>query len=173
MARIVHPLPPEFDAESRVLILGTMPSPKSREYGYYYAHPQNRFWPVLAQVFDCPVPQTIAQKRAFLHAHHLGLWDVLASCEMEGADDGSIRSPIANDLSLVLKRAKICRIFTTGTKAAALYRRLCYPSTGMKADALPSTSPANCRYYDFSRLVESYRVLLTCLETEPGERCGG
>ncbi len=158
--RVFHTLPPVVDAGSRVLMLGTMPSPKSREAGFYYAHPQNRFWRVMGALFGEETPCGTAQREAFLHRRHIALWDVLASCEIRGADDGSIRSPVANPLEGVLSQADIRAIFTTGTKAAALYRRFCAPRTGRPAMALPSTSPANCRYYTFEKLVEAYRVVL-------------
>ncbi len=158
--RIVHPLEPVYDRNSRVLILGTMPSPKSREYGFYYSHPQNRFWRVLAALYGGPVPAANGEKADFLLEHRIALWDVLKSCRIRGADDGSIRDPVANDIAGLLARTGIRAVFTTGTKAAALYRRLCLPQTGRAAIALPSTSPANCRRYTFETLVEAYRVLL-------------
>lgn len=139
-----HAFPPIYDSESKVLILGTMPSPKSREQGFYYGHPRNRFWQILADIYEEPVLCTIEEKTAFCHRHHLAIWDVLASCEIKGADDSSIRNPIPNDLSLVLADASIRAVFTTGTKADDLYRTHCYPKTGISSIKLPSTSPANC-----------------------------
>ena len=118
IGRVVHPLAPVFDKDSRVLILGTMPSPKSRETGFYYGHPQNRFWRVMAQLLDEPFPASREERLALALRRHFALWDVLASCEIRGADDGSIRAPEANDLSAVLDRAPIRAVFTTGTKAA-------------------------------------------------------
>ena len=157
--RVIHTLEPVVDAESRVLLLGTMPSPKSREAGFYYGHPQNRFWRVLAAVTGEPVPQGTDEKRAFLHRRHIALWDVLHACTIRGADDASIREPEPNDLRRVLDAADIRAIFTTGTKAAALYRRYSQPLTGRPAYPLPSTSPANCRP-SLADLTEAYRVLL-------------
>ena len=122
-----------------------MPSPKSREAGFYYAHPQNRFWRVLAALWGEETPAGTQERLAFARRHHIALWDVLRACSIEGADDGSIRQPEINDLRRVLDRADIRAIFTTGTKAAALYRRYCLPVTGRPAIPLPSTSPANCR----------------------------
>ena len=138
---ITHAFPPIYDTESRVLILGTMPSPKSRENGFYYGHPRNRFWKVLADVLSQPLPETNEAKTCFLHRNHIALWDVPASCEIH---DSSIRNPVPNDLLPILAAAPIRTIFTTGTKAAALYKRYCYPQTGIPAVPLPSTSPANC-----------------------------
>ena len=123
--RVLHPLEPVADAGSRVLLLGTMPSPKSREAGFYYAHPQNRFWRVLAALWGEETPAGTQERLAFARRHHIALWDVLRACSIEGADDGSIRQPEVNDLRQVLERADIRAIFTTGAKAAALYKRHC------------------------------------------------
>ena len=157
--QVIHPLAPVFDAHSRVLILGTMPSPKSRETGFYYGHPQNRFWRVMAELLDEPFPASREERLALALRRHFALWDVLASGVIRGADDGSIREPEANDLSAVLSAAPIEAIFTTGTKAAALYRKLCLPKTGMEAIALPSTSAANCRFYSYEQLVKAYAAV--------------
>lgn len=157
--QVIHPLAPVFDAHSRVLILGTMPSPKSRKTGFYYGHPQNRFWRVMAELLDEPFPASREERLALALRRHFALWDVLASCVIRGADDGSIREPEANDLSAVLSAAPIEAIFTTGTKAAALYRKLCLPKTGMEAIALPSTSAANCRFYSYEQLVKAYAAV--------------
>ena len=157
--RVLHPLEPVADAGSRVLLLGTMPSPKSREAGFYYAHPQNRFWPVLAALWGAETPAGTQERLAFARRHHIALWDVLRACSIEGADDGSIRQPEVNDLRQVLERADIRAIFTTGAKAAALYKRYCLPVTGRPAIPLPSTSPANCRV-TLDGLTEAYRAIL-------------
>lgn len=157
---VIHPLEPVFDENSRILVLGTMPSPKSRKYGFYYSHPQNRFWRVVSELYGSPLPQTKEEKTAFLLQNHIALWDVLKSCRIEGADDASIRDPLPNDISGLLAKTNILTIFTTGTKAATLYRRLCLKQTGIKAIALPSTSPANCRHYTYEKLLDAYRVLL-------------
>ena len=157
--QVIHPLAPVFDERSRVLILGTMPSPKSRETGFYYGHPQNRFWRVMAELLDEPFPASREERLALALRRHFALWDVLASCVIRGADDGSIREPKANDLSAVLSAAPIEAIFTTGTKAAALYRKLCLPKTGVEAIALPSTSAANCRFYSYEQLVKAYAAV--------------
>ena len=157
--QVIHPLAPVFDERSRVLILGTMPSPKSRETGFYYGHPQNRFWRVMAELLDEPFPASREERLALALRRHFALWDVLASCVIRGADDGSIREPEANALSAVLSAAPIEAIFTTGTKAAALYRKLCLPKTGMEAIALPSTSAANCRFYSYEQLVKAYAAV--------------
>lgn len=155
MTRLVsHGLEPFYDRDSRVLILGSMPSPASRASGFYYGHPSNRFWPVLASVFGEEVPQGVEGRKDLLRRRGLALWDVLASCRIDGADDSSVRDPVANDLALVLREAPIGAIFTTGALAARLYRRLLLPAAGREAAALPSTSPANAAW-DLERLARA------------------
>ncbi len=156
--RVSHPLEPVFDERSRVLVLGTMPSPKSRETGFYYNHPQNRFWPVMARIFDEPVPQGNEQKRELCLKHGVALWDVLASCEIEGAKDGTIAECVPNNLALVTDKAPIEAVFCTGAKAAELYGRYCKVQTGMDCIKLPSTSPANAAW-SLDDLVEAYRPI--------------
>lgn len=158
METVTHEFPPLFDKDSKVLILGTIPSPKSREQGFYYGHPRNRFWKVLAQVFDAPVPETIAEKKALALCNHVALWDVLASCSIQGAEDASIRDVVPNDMHVIFSQADIRAVFTTGSKATALYRRYCEPVCGIPCIGLPSTSPANCRMKD-EELLEAYRKI--------------
>lgn len=157
--QLIHPLDPVWNQESRVLILGTMPSPASRSVGFYYAHPRNRFWPTLARVFDTALPMTTAERRDFALSHRIALWDVLHSCMISGASDASIRDPVPNDVAGLLRRAPICAIATTGSTAARLYRTYILPQTGIEAIALPSTSPANCRPGTAERLIEAYGIL--------------
>ena len=149
----------EFDAffakDSRVLILGTIPSPKSREQGFYYGHPQNRFWKVLADVLGEEFPQTVEERKRFLKRNHIALWDVLESCEIKGASDVSIRNARPNDMNRILQAADIRAIFATGAKAAQLYKKLCFPECGVEAVRLPSTSPANCGC-SYEKLREAY-----------------
>lgn len=145
-----------FDKDSRVLILGTIPSPKSREQGFYYGHPQNRFWKVLADVLgEKVVPQTVEERKKFLKRNRIALWDVLESCEIKGASDVSIRNARPNDMNRILQAADIRAIFVAGTKAAKLYKKLCLPTCGVEAIQLPSTSPANCGCSD-EKLREAY-----------------
>ena len=158
MPRLDHTIPPVWRADARILLLGSFPSPKSREQAFFYGHPQNRFWRVLAAVWGVEPPQTIEAKIAFLHAHRLALWDVIASCEIEGASDASVRDAVPNDLTPILSEAEIAAVCTTGTTAHRLYTRLLEPATGLPAIALPSTSPANARM-SFEALVEAYRIL--------------
>lgn len=155
---ITHNFQPIYNEQSRILMLGTMPSPKSREAGFYYGHPRNRFWKVVPDVCGAPQPQTKEEKTAFALKYKIAVWDVLAGCEIKGADDSSIRNPVANDLDIILKHAPIQAVFTTGTKAAQLYRRYCLPKTGIAAVALPSTSPANCRM-TYEELYEAYSAI--------------
>jgi len=152
-------LPPVFDSSSRILVLGTIPSPASREAGFYYAHPQNRFWQVLSAVFDEPLPYTIEQKTKLVLSRNIALWDVLASCEIDGAEDSSIRKPVANDFAPLLAAAPISAVFTTGQKAFDLYKKLCRSRTGIDALLLPSTSPANRGRFPLNTLIERYSVL--------------
>ena len=163
MEHIIHSIEPVFDTESRVLILGTMPSPKSREVQFYYGHPQNRFWRVLAAVLGEEVPQSVPEKKAMLLRHRIALWDVLAECEITGASDSSIRNPVANDLSVILNHAPVQAVFTTGATAWKLYTRLQKPHTGIEAVQLPSTSPANCAV-KMEALTEAYKAILPWLE---------
>lgn len=159
--RVVHTIEPVFDSASRVLILGTMPSPKSREHNFYYANPQNRFWRVMERLFSLE-DQSLTEnelRRTFLLENHIALWDVLHACEIAGASDASITEPQPNDLGRIVHTAPIKQIFTTGTTAYRLYRKLCEPQLGMSAVPLPSTSPANARMR-LDDLVEAYRPII-------------
>ncbi len=160
MEKVIHEFGPVFDENSKVLVLGTIPSPKSRELGFYYCHPQNRFWRVMAALFQDRFPDSVPQKREFALRHQIALWDVLAECVIKGASDGSIREEIPNDLDIILKAAPIQAIFTTGKKAEALYRKYCLKYTGIESVCLPSTSPANCAC-SFDKLLEAYKQILT------------
>ncbi len=162
---IEHPLEPVFDGCSRVLILGTMPSPASRAGAFYYAHPRNRFWPTVAALLGEPLAPDAEGRRALALRHGIALWDVLASCTIEGAGDASIRDPRPNDLAALLEKAPIKAVFCTGQTAGRLYHRLCEPSIGLSAHILPSPSPANCAM-PLKALVERYRVLLPFLTGE-------
>ena len=157
-----HPIPPLYDEFSRVLILGSFPSVKSREQQFFYGHKQNRFWRVMAQVLDCPVPVSIEQKREMLLSHHIAVWDVIAGCEITGSSDASIRNVTPNDLSEILTCADIREIYTNGGKAGQLYKKYIYAANGREAGTLPSTSPANAGY-SLEKLVEAWRVLRTDL----------
>ncbi len=164
MTHVTHSFGPWFDEQSRVLVLGTMPSPKSREQGFYYAHRQNRFWRVLPALYGLqPLVGDIDAQKRFLTEHHIALWDVLASCDIKGASDASIQNPVPNDMRVILSLAPIRAIFTTGTKAGNLYRTYCLPQCGVTAVPLPSTSPANCAV-SLEQLVERYAVIRQAAE---------
>ncbi len=154
----LHPIPPIFASNSRILILGSFPSVKSREQGFFYGHPQNRFWRTLAAVFYDAQPITVEEKRAFLLAHGIALWDVIASCEIAGSSDASIKNAIPNDLTHILTESKIERIYTNGATAHRLYCKYLLPKTGMEAICLPSTSPANAAW-TLERLQTAWSVL--------------
>ncbi len=155
---MVHTIDPVYDAHSKVLILGSFPSVKSREQQFFYGHKQNRFWRVLAQVLECETPTDIQQKKAMLIGNHIAVWDVIASCEITGSSDASIRDVTPNDLTCILSGADIQAIYTNGGKAHQLYQKYLYPTTGREAYLLPSTSPANAGY-SLERLVEAWKVI--------------
>ena len=158
-ALVTHEFPPVYDRDSRVLLLGSIPSPKSREVGFYYGHPQNRFWKVLAAVLGEKVPETISQKKAMLKRHHIALWDVLESCTIVGASDTSIEDAVPNKIAALVAKSKVTRIFCTGATAHKLYQKYCAADVGIDAVKLPSTSPANCAI-SLERLVDAYRDIL-------------
>ena len=155
---MIHNIDPVYDSNSKILILGSFPSVKSREQQFFYGHKQNRFWRVMAQVLGCAVPEDIEQKRDMLITHHVALWDVIASCEITGSSDASIRDVQPNDLSRILSHAEIQTIYTNGSKAYELYRKYIFPLNGRTAHPLPSTSPANAGY-SLERLVETWGVI--------------
>lgn len=142
-AMVKHPFPPLYDEQSKVLILGSFPSVKSREQMFFYGHPQNRFWKVLAGVLNKAVPTTLEEKKAFLHANHIALWDVVASCEISGSSDSSIKNVVPNDIREILDCADIRCIFVNGKTAEKYYNKYIRSTINREAVCLPSTSPAN------------------------------
>ncbi len=156
---ISHPIPPFYDQDSQILILGSFPSVKSRESMFFYGHPQNRFWRVTAAVFDASVPDTIEEKKSFLREHRIALWDVIASCDITGSADSSIKNVIPNDLTMILETAQIRQIFVNGKKAEQLYRRYLLGQTGREVTVLPSTSPANAAW-NLERLIQEWSIIL-------------
>ncbi len=156
---ISHPFPPLFDEKSRILILGSFPSVKSREQLFFYGHPQNRFWKVLAAVFSAPVPVSVPEKRAFLLKNRIALWDVIGKCDIKGSADSTIRNVTPNDLSVILDCAPIENIYVNGRTAEKYYMQYTYPLTGRAAICLPSTSPANAAFSP-EKLTEAWRVIL-------------
>ncbi|MBQ9906967.1 MAG: DNA-deoxyinosine glycosylase [Oscillospiraceae bacterium] len=155
MSAIQHPFPPLYDAQSEILILGSFPSVKSREQQFFYGHPQNRFWRVTAAVCGDEIPVTVVEKRAFLLRHHIALWDVIASCEITGSSDSSIRNVVPNDLTPILAAADIRQIYVNGGTAAKYYDRCQKPVLHRDAIRLPSTSPANAAW-SLDRLIGAW-----------------
>ena len=168
---IVHTFQPVFDEHSEILILGTLPSVKSRENQFYYGHKQNRFWKVMAEVLYCKyndiksknqldseyngivVPATIEEKKAMLHKYHIALWDTIYSCDIIGSSDSSIRNVVPTDLKPILEQSKITKVFCNGATSARYYKKYQEKELGIKAVTLPSTSPANAAY-SVERLVK-------------------
>lgn len=156
---VYHEFPLEYHKNDTILILGSIPSPKSREEQFYYAHPQNRFWRILATVFNEDTPISINDKKDFLKRHHIALWDVIASCEIEKASDTSIKNVTPNDINIILNTCPIQKIFTVGKVATKLYKKYCYPKTKVESIYLPSTSPANCAMKE-DILIEHFKQII-------------
>lgn len=156
---VVHNIPPLYNQNSEILILGSFPSVKSREAQFFYGHPQNRFWRVLAAVLGCEVPKTIAEKQEMLLFHHIALWDVIACCEIVGSSDSSIKNAVPNDISVVLNGSRIKRIFVNGKTAEKYYNKYIFPKIKIAATALPSTSPANAAF-SIESLISAWCIIL-------------
>ena len=150
---------PVFGPASRALILGSWPSPESWRQGFYYGHPRNRFWPLLARLCGAETPQTVDEKRALILQNGLALWDVLERCTIAGASDASIRDPVPVDLAALLKAAPVQAVFCNGAAAFRLYERFLRPVSGLDALRLPSTSPANAAW-DMERLAAAWGAAL-------------
>ena len=157
--RILHPFGPLFGPDSRILILGSFPSVKSREQNFFYGHPQNRFWKVVAALFGQDPPQTISEKKELILSHGLALWDSIASCVITGSSDASIRDVRPNDLRTILDSAPIERIYCNGRKSHEMYEKYILPSLGREAACLPSTSPANAAW-SLEKLIAAWSVIL-------------
>lgn len=158
MSAIQHPFPPLCDAHSEILILGSFPSVKSREQQFFYGHPQNRFWRVTAALFGAEVPVSIEEKRAFLLQNHIALWDVIASCEITGSSDSSIRNVVPNDLTPIFETAQIRQVYVNGGTAAKYYDKYQKPVLSREAVRLPSTSPANAAW-NLDRLITAWSII--------------
>lgn len=156
---IEHTFQPVFDNRSKILILGSLPSVKSRENQFYYGHPQNRFWKLLARLYQSEIPETIEEKKAFLHKYHIALWDVIARCDIIGSSDSSIKNVVPNDMSVILDNAPIKRIYANGGKAYELYMKYCYSECKREIIKLPSTSPANA-VFSMERLTTAWRKII-------------
>lgn len=155
---VTHPIPPVFDRHSKVLILGSFPSVKSREVQFFYGHPQNRFWKVTSAVFDATEPHTIEDKKDFLLSHGIAVWDVIASCDITGSSDSSIKNAVPNDLTKILDITKIQTIFVNGKTAEKFYNKYIKDAIGREAICLPSTSPANAAW-SVERLTEVWKQI--------------
>ncbi len=157
---VVHPFEPVYDCNSEILILGSLPSVKSRENNFYYGHPQNRLWKVLAAIFNEQVPKDITQKTELLLKNKVALWDVIKSCTITGSSDSSIKNAVPNDIGELISKTHIKRVFTNGKKAYELYQKHCSESTGIDAIYLPSTSPANSGNFSFEDLCREWGMQL-------------
>lgn len=155
---IKHPIPPLYDKNSKILILGSFPSVKSRETAFFYGHPQNRFWTVLPMIFDDEIPKTVERKKQFALKHNIALWDVISSCDIQGSADSTIKNVQPNDLSVILKNADIKMIFANGKTAEKFYNKYTKPLIKRDICVLPSTSPANAAW-NVSKLVESWSIV--------------
>ena len=153
---VKHTLKPIYDKNSKVLILGSLPSVKSREVGFYYGHPKNRFWKTLEKVFNEQIGNSKEEKEEFLLIHHIALFDVIKECEISSSSDSSIKNVTPNNLNPILKKSQIKTIFTTGAKAHQLYKKYIYPKTKIEDIPLPSTSPANCKKGIENLLIKEY-----------------
>ena len=160
---LTHTFAPVFNTESKILILGSFPSAKSRENNFYYGHPQNRFWKVLGQIFEVGAPQSIEEKKLFLLEHHIAIWDVIESCTIIGSSDASIKDVVVNDFSKVLKKSEIKMIYVNGGKAYELYNKYARKQTGIEAIKLPSTSPANAAW-NLEKLCKAWGIVKEMLD---------
>ena len=157
-ANIIHPIPPLYDENSRVLILGSFPSVKSREAMFFYGHPQNRFWKLMALLFEAEAPSTVEEKKRLVLSHGIAMWDTIHSCTITGSSDSSIKDVVPNDLSVILNNSRVKRIFCNGAASHRLYQKYIYPINNIPAQKLPSTSPANAAW-SLDRLAEAWKVI--------------
>lgn len=155
---IEHTFQPVYDENSKILILGSFPSVKSREQGFYYGHPRNRFWKVISAVLKCDEPQTIEEKRRMLIANKIAVWDVIDSCDIRGSSDSSIRNVIPADIPGILQQTQIQNIYANGRTAGSLYQKYLQDKTGAEITVLPSTSPANAAC-SLEQLIEAYQAI--------------
>ncbi|MDO4975813.1 MAG: A/G-specific adenine glycosylase [Eubacteriales bacterium] len=163
---ILHPIPPLFDKESRILILGSFPSVKSREAAFFYGHPQNRFWKLMSRLLSEEFPETTEERAALMHRNHIAVWDTIASCNIVGSSDSSIKDVVPNDLSIILENAPIEKIYCNGAKSHEYYKKYIEKETGMQAIKLPSTSPANAAC-NMDKLIDQWKQILIPLKIAP------
>ena len=162
--KVSHEFGPYINKDSKVLILGSIPSSKSRELGFYYMHPQNRFWRIISDLLKEEVPNTIEAKKDFLKRNKIALWDVLDSCDINGSSDSSIKNPKVNNIKKLITKTDVKYIFVTGKKALALYNKYCYKNVLIEAIYLPSTSSANA-IFSYEKLKEKYMIIVNCLKS--------
>lgn len=155
---IKHPIPPFYNRDSNILILGSFPSVKSREQMFFYGHPQNRFWKVISAVFECDCPKTVEQKRKFLAENRIALWDSIASCDIIGSADSTITNVVPNDISEILENSSVERIFVNGKTSEKYYNKYIRDVIGKEAILLPSTSPANAAW-SVEKLIEAWNII--------------
>ena len=160
---LVHPIPPLYDKDSRVLILGSFPSRASRSAMFFYGHPRNRFWPLIARITGSETPVTVDDKRRLALSCGIALWDTVASCDIRGSSDASIAGIVAYDVGVILRAAPIRAVFTNGTTSSALYKKYVFPKTGVESIPLPSTSPANAAM-SMDDLFERWKVIADYLD---------
>lgn len=153
-----HTISPIFDEKSNILILGSFPSVLSRKSSFFYGHPKNRFWQVLSKILNEKLPVTIREKKDLLLKNHIALWDVIATCEIKGSADSTIRNIVPNDLSIILNQVNINKIYVNGKTAYQLYYKYIYKITQKEAILLPSTSPANASY-SLDKLCEEWKMI--------------
>lgn len=153
---VIHPVKPIFNENSKMLILGSFPSVKSREICFFYGHPQNRFWRVIAGICNSEIPESVEDKTNLILSNNFAVWDVIHSCEIEGSSDSSIKNVVPNDISVILNHSCVDRIFVNGKKAESLYKKYIEQDVGIKAVYLPSTSPANAAWSE-DRLTEFWK----------------
>ena len=154
----VHPIAPVFDKDSKVLILGSFPSVRSREEGFFYGHPQNRFWKLMALLFEADIPSTVEEKKRLVLSHGIAMWDTIHSCTITGSSDSSIKDVVPNDLSVILNNSRVKRIFCNGAASHRLYQKYIYPINNIPAQKLPSTSPANAAW-SLEKLAEEWKII--------------
>lgn len=158
MERIVHTFAPVYDKNSKLLILGSFPSVKSREISFYYAHPRNRFWTLLSALLKQPIPVSIEEKKNLLLSYHIALWDVIQSCEIKGSSDSSIKNVVPNNILSLIEQSSVTHIYANGSKAYSLYEKYCKPDIFLPITKLPSTSPANAAF-PLERLIKEWSIL--------------
>lgn len=156
---IVHPFEPLYSRTSKLLILGSFPSVKSREQNFFYGHPQNRFWKVVSQILEEPLPTTIEEKRNMLLKHDIAVWDVIYSCDIKGSSDSSIRNVVPTDLAVVLNQSQITKVYCNGQTSGKMYEKYQEKRLGISAVTLPSTSPANAAF-SVERLMEEWKQII-------------